>query len=494
MNYKANTSANFNPIWLRNIRYLCYLVSLTILAATVYRFISILISRPVLYPSGDQLIWIKNVLIPLKNGNIGLIEAITYEYNSLSHSHIPQLAWFIFNERVFNLNLKLDMVVGFCALIGSFLLLARYLIKSFSFTCTNCLSVVAISTIIFSTGNGSMFSWSILLFQFVGVFIGLIFLYKLPILLQSSFWKLALSSTAVLLFSGPVGVGAILSSVIIMLLFTATDKSRIAYILAYFLYLVLTILLLGVLFDGGRVHSSTGVSNFVLFILKNPYEFLQGGLNSLAQVLVHERGIKPTSYFTFLPSYIVGISVTLFAFGALFFAARDWLFNSRVTQQEYIFPVALIITGLFLIGGTLQSRLPDHGFAYILAPRYFTNFSILGIGILLCLNQWSDSNRHGLSKTITPMLCIIVTFFNWNSSTVVAKNINSTDKYIKIRTEAMQNWQNVEFEKVQSLIGGPCKNEKICYDNINYLQENGLSVFKNKLDAEATQKLKPENK
>ncbi|MEP6342544.1 MAG: hypothetical protein ABJ275_04445 [Maricaulaceae bacterium] len=492
MNYKSNTDASFNQTWLRSIRYLYYLVSLTILAATVYRFISILLSRPVLYPSGDQLIWIKNVLIPFRNGDIGLIEAITYEYNSLSHSHIPQLAWFIFNERVFNLNLRLDMVVGFCAAIASFLVLARYLIKSFGYTYTNCLSVVAISTIIFSTGNGTMFSWSILLFQFVGVFIAFMFLYKLPTLLQSSFWKLALSSTAVLLFSGPVGIAAVFSSVVIMLLFAVSDKSRIVHTLAYFLYLTVAIILLGVLFDGGRVHSSTGVSEFLLFILETPSDFLQGGFNSLAQVFVHERGSKPTAYFAFLPSYIVGISVTLLAFGTLFYAARNWLFHSRVIQQEYTFPVALIITGLFLIGGTLKSRLPDYGVTYILAPRYFTNFSILGIGILICLNQWSASNRHGFSKILTPMLCIIVTFFNWNASAVVETSMGSVDKYINIRTEAIRNWQSVELQNVQTLIGGPCRNEQICYDDINYLQENGLSVFKNELNIEVIPKLKPE--
>ena len=67
---------------------------------------------------GDQWYWVDNVLIPYERGELGLFDALTYEYASLSHSHIPTLAVFLFSYEFFGLTLAIDRVIGVLALSG----------------------------------------------------------------------------------------------------------------------------------------------------------------------------------------------------------------------------------------------------------------------------------------------------------------------------------------------------------------------------------------
>lgn len=453
---------------------------LLIIGGSIGRFFLILLSRPELYPSGDQIIWIKEVLLPFGSKEIGFFKAISYEYSTLSHSHIPQLAWLLSNEKWFGLDLRTDMWIGFYAAFCSFAIILRFTVKSIGLNPIAWSGMAAVSTILFSTGNGSMFSWSILLFQFVGFLIALIYLYKFSDLYRQSFWKLTLATGSVLLLSGPIGTAAVVASVITGLICSVSKKISFKVWVLHSLSFCFWVFLFGVIFQGGRIHSSIGYGDFFHYIVVNPKEFILGGLNTLAQMFIHERGSKPPSYFPFMPSYLIGITLSIVMICLSAFASFETFKFSKRPVTFFMFPCLIILTGLIVIAGTLKSRLPVRGVEYLLAPRYFTSFSIAGIGMILLLVMWAIDRKNRWSSGAVISLMMIVVTFNWSSSSSTFENMQYTDRYIAVRVDAMSNWRQIGMADLQLTLGGPCRNKELCSDVLEYLEENELSVFREK--------------
>ena len=454
------------------------LLCLAVIGFTVSRYFFLLLDRPHLYPAGDQLIWIERVLIPFRDGSINFFQAVTFEYEVLSHSHIPSLGWLLLNERFFGLDLRIDMWIGFACALATIFLVFKYLFSLAKLNLTSLLSLTAISTIILSTANGASFSWSVLIFQFVGLSMAVFYMYKFQTLFFGPFWKLALFTIFILLFSGSIGTAAVISSLIFGFILALKNKSRLLPWGLHLLTVGFCIICFGWMFNGGRVHSPTGFGDFFQFIINNPNEFWRGGLNSLSQVFVHERRHEPTKYFPFMPSFMVGRIITILTLGFAIFAIQDALRKRNLPLESWLFPSLMIFTGLLIVAGALKSRLVVGGANYILAPRYFTTFSVLGIGVILFLTSWVLNNKTKLSGVFASLFFVLVIAFNWMSSSYTFGIIGYTDRYIQLRTEAMTTWRDTGLENVQTLVGGPCKDKVRCQTVLEYLEKHELSAFK----------------
>ena len=64
---------------------------------------------------GDQWVWVESVLIPYHNGDMSLFDAVKWEFDPLSHSHIPSLIVFLLSYELLDLDLTPDRVIGFIA-------------------------------------------------------------------------------------------------------------------------------------------------------------------------------------------------------------------------------------------------------------------------------------------------------------------------------------------------------------------------------------------
>ena len=75
---------------------------------------------------GDQWYWVRSVLIPFEEGRISFFDAITTEYATLSHSHVPTLIVFITNARILDLDLTVDRLVGTVSLLALLCIVFRH--------------------------------------------------------------------------------------------------------------------------------------------------------------------------------------------------------------------------------------------------------------------------------------------------------------------------------------------------------------------------------
>ena len=113
------------------------------------------------FPSMDQWVWLRNVVLPYANNQIGFWGFITYEFVTLSHSHILTLLAIYINYHLFDLNFSINGAVGHGALILS----AGYLYKQLFSKNLNTaddsirfLPIIAISCAFFSISSNTTFS------------------------------------------------------------------------------------------------------------------------------------------------------------------------------------------------------------------------------------------------------------------------------------------------------------------------------------------------
>ena len=429
-------------------------------------------------PYGDQIVWVKDVLLPLEAGEISLFKAATYEYDVMSHSHILQLLSMIVNAKLFGLELKIDLYIGFFAALMTFALVFRYVTTSIGRNLVGWFALAAIATMIFSTGNGNIFFWTVLMFQFVGILIAVTYLYLFEKLTQGSVFKWALATFMVLLFGGPPGAAAIVASVGGGLYLSIIGRLKWNRFCLYVVFLGVCIIGLGALFEGGRVHSQNSVSIFVS-LFENPFVFLESLMKGLSNSVVYERASKPSDYFPYFVSYHVGMVVALVGLGLAGFAAIRLFLNRQFAKPFVLFPLTLVVMGGVIIVGTFRARYSGGASNILLAPRYYTSFSVLGVGLILLVALWASGVKSIWSKITSIVFCMIVCFFNFNSSKFTYKYRGSVAKSAQIRVDAMREYETRPFVEVQKLIGGPCRNELTCREVLNYLDGRDLSIYKN---------------
>ena len=461
------------------VRALFFLLAFAFIGVTIFRHFAFIGSITYNYPKGDQIIWVKNVLLPLEAGEVSLFEAATYEYNVMSHSHILQLLSMIANAKFFGLELKLDLYIGFFAVLMIFAVVFRYLRASVGHNLVGGFALAAISTILFSTGSFNLFAWTILMFQFVGIMIAVIYLYSFEKLSTGRGGKWALATLMVFLFGGPPGAAAIVASVGGGLYLSFLGRLKWKRFCLYFVFLCICIISLGVLFDGGRVHSRNSASSIFVYLFENPVVFSESLFKGLANSVIYERTQQPSDYFPYFISYHVGMGVALLGLGLAAFAAVRLFLHRQLNKPFVFFPVTMIITGAIIIVGTFRARYSGGASDVLLAPRYYTSFSILGVGLILFIALWASRVTSVWSKLASIVFCMIVCFFNFNSSNLGFKYRGAVIKSAQIKVDAMREHETRSFPEVQKLIGGPCRNELICRVVLNYLDDRNLSIYRN---------------
>ena len=176
---------------------------------------------------GDQWRWVKSVLIPYYEQDKTLIESLLYEYKPLKHSHILTIGTLMLNAHFFDLNLHLDTLIGVISVGGLILLFSTIIsnTQSNASTLTRSIVLVLSALTLMSFSARAVFGWSLVTFEFLYLFIAVLYGYCFIRFLQgqAGYWVVAF--TAFVYFLGDaMGVAMVLASVVMSFIYLFIER------------------------------------------------------------------------------------------------------------------------------------------------------------------------------------------------------------------------------------------------------------------------------
>jgi len=274
---------------------------------------------------GDQWRWMREVIIPYREGEIGLFKALTYEFAVLSHTHILTMLEMLLNERLFGMNLYVETVIGGLSLFGCFYLLWVHLRKDRQIiNLENAPTdvshdiwvyglLVVSATAIFSIGVTNAFSWTLVTFEHLYLFMALLMIFKFPeLFLKRKIGRLIVLMLFIFLLGDAMGSVAVLTTLIMSIILALADRSYFKPTVLYIGAFVITLTIAHFTLTGYISHSPTSTLDAINYMFTHPgktFDFIFNGvgrsINSSNQHL-QIMGVKVRS-----STWYIGLSYDL---------------------------------------------------------------------------------------------------------------------------------------------------------------------------------------
>jgi len=426
------------------------------------------------FPVSDQWVWLRNVVLPYADNQIDFWGFITYEFETLSHSHILTLLAIYINYHLLDLNFSMNGAIGHAALLFSAYYLYRQLFAKYpemDNSSIRFLPIIAISCAFFSISNRTTFASNLLSFE--QLYLALASIGALLILNSADNIKGYALTFFVAFFmitlGDAMGVVAAVSLVGVYSLSALIERKNFVKLLVVIAPFVMLVTL-NVLFDiDSREHASHNIS-LLQFATENPASVVQSITNLSSRVFFNLAQFRLHLAENQLPIQLSAcLSLLIIAYAYTIYVSR------KLYRQSYIPLFLLIFTGVAFIG-VFSSRVPVFGAEYMHGGRYYRLFAMAGIGALYVfyLNLIEDTTV--VNKSITALVCVAVIGFHVAASFHAWGAIGSTQKYqanITYQAIAYSNDETNDFAEQFSR----CSKE-YCESSIAFLKDKKMSFFR----------------
>jgi hypothetical protein len=426
------------------------------------------------FPVMDQWVWLRNVVVPYANNQIDFWGFITYEFETLSHSHILTLLAIYINYHLFDLNFSINAVIGHGALIFSACYLYKQLFSQnphMDNSSIQFLPIIAISCAFFSISNKTTFTVNLLGFEQLYLAlaaIGALLIINAP--QNKKGYALTFVVTLFMITLGDaMGVVAAVSLVGVYIFSALIERKNLGKLLVLitpFLMLVT----LNILFDiDSRKHASHNISLFQ-FVTDNPALVVQSITNISSRVFFNLAQFRLHLAENQLPIQLSAcFSLLIMVYAYTIYVSR------KLYTHSYIPFFLLIFTGIAFLG-VFSSRVPVFGPEYLHEGRYYRLFVMAGIGTLYILYLNLRKDTTALNKAITALSCLAVIGFHAAASFHAWSSMGSDQKYqtnINHQAIAYSNDETNQFSEQFRR----CHKE-YCQSSIEFLKNKKMSFFR----------------
>lgn len=348
---------------------------------------------------GDQWVWVRDVLVPFEQGRLSLFDAVTTEYATMSHSHIPTLSVFLANANLFGLDLTVDVIVGLLSLVAVTMIVHRHAERLGGVD--PWLVTGAASSLVFLSSSYGNFAWSLLQLQMFYVLVATLYLYRFARQVENPTPVHALVVVpATLALGDAIGVAAVVSSLVYLVLLTAVRRVALKQAALHLLVFPVHLYVLGELLSGTRAHGEIPWRTFLDIVRDQPADILRAGSEALAGGLFgfHDEGLLSWDWGW------LGLAATLI----LLAAAGIGLRRGRLESHDH-FPLMLILASVIWSAGVLRSRFWLGGVEVMRTPRFVPYTTLLGLGvILLVAGKWRVLRRwrYAVGATLAVVVAV----------------------------------------------------------------------------------------
>jgi hypothetical protein len=418
---------------------------------------------------GDQWYWVRNVLVPFEEGRLSLFNAITTEYASLSHSHIPTLIVFITNVRILDLDLTVDRLIGTVSLLAVLYIIFRHASVSQPGV-DPWIVTAAASSLLFMSSSWGNFAWSLLQFQMFYILVAVWYLYRFGKQVESptAFHALVVVPAAIVL-GDAIGVAAVLSSLVYLTISMALRRTPVRKGVLHLAALPIQLFVLGALLTGTRKHGELPWGSFLDLVRDRPVEVAATVRDAIAGGFVGYRS-NPTSGLGILGWDLAwfGFAVTL----VLALAATLALVRSGIEQRDH-FPLMLIGAAAIWGAGVIRSRFWLSGAGAMRADRYAAYTTLLGLGLIVLLaGKWSILGRWRLVSGATVSIVVLLSAVGTLAVTVGDAGERAQEAELASLRDFVDGSVDVPVQR-----GLQCKVRTPCLEAAWFLWDRGLGPF-----------------
>jgi hypothetical protein len=418
--------------------------------------------------SGDQWVWVREVLIPYDQGRRSMLEAITFEYGSLSHSHIPTLTVLLANSRLLHLDLSVDAFVGVLSLVGVAVVVHRH--ASRSSPLEPWLVTGAVAALVFMSSHFRNFTWSLLQFQMFYVLVAIWYLYRFGRQVENPRPIHALLVVpATLVLGDAIGVAAVLASMVYLVAMVLGRRIQWRKAALHLMAFPILVVILGRLLTGVRSHGEQSFGQFIDLTRGDPGGAVRAGIDALAGALVGFRDEPPTLLpFLSWDWSAWGVLATLVLAAAAVVGVR----RGGLTSHDH-FPLMLVLASGIWSAGVIRSRFWMSGPEAMREYRYVPYTTLLGVGLILVLAaKWAVLGGWRFPSGAVLLVAVLASA---TGSLDLTRDV--TGEHAQ-RTSLATLDQFVEGSIDAPSVGGlQCTVERPCLEAAWYLWDEGLGPF-----------------
>ncbi|MDO8344628.1 MAG: hypothetical protein Q7T48_15610 [Cellvibrio sp.] len=421
-------------------------------------------------PLNDEWRWIKELLVPLLNGEISFQRYMLGEYSLLSHSHFLALLFLWIDYYLFDLDFTYFSYVGLIFYVLGYVLILGYVKQFLQGDAWVDLPAVLILSIGYFCIT-SDFAWLLVMFEYVYFFlaIGLLIVLDLFFRQRASFVLLLLATFLCLLLGDTIGMAAVFVCVAALLAYSVIQFSKIKYFAILLFSLACFFMLQYWVLGKGVPLGEHSRFDTLSAMLNAPADVLISFMSIFSQPLVD------ITIFRFLvgektaPILQFGLGVLGFVFICsivmAYFYARGW-------KKSWL-PILFIAYGCLCWLLIFVSRYLYFGVAVMDEPRYVRLLTLIYVGggiALLCIHL------HPLARRI--YACAAAIMFMGYLGTLSFKFWQ--DQYVESYfASAKLELQKGEIDSaaLSNYISRCAKD--YCIDTVEFMKKNQLSIFKN---------------
>ena len=427
---------------------------------------------------GDQWRWVKSVLIPYYEQDKTLIESLLYEYKPLKHSHILTIGTLMLNAHFFDLSLHLDTLIGVISVGGLILLFSTIIsnTQSNASTLTRSIVLVLSALTLMSFSARAVFGWSLVTFEFLYLFIAVLYGYCFIRFLQgqAGYWVVAF--TAFVYFLGDaMGVAMVLASVVMSFIYLFIERRSFPrafcflstlFVLIYFSFNI-------DILSGRPVHAKQSTIESLQYLLVNFDSSIEMFVKGFSRSFFNVPASKlPVLGFLLRDlSIFLGGGAIVFAMISLFYIYRDKLGVAGREQSRFDtdswFCVQLMLFAAVCIFGVLVTRLIQFDVNYIFGHRYVRFASVFGVAALIAFIKAPFSVRMTNYINIFLIGCIVINLLLLGVSQFIYTK--HSEKFFLVRIDALHNGTFGQFHR-------RCENS-FCDEAIEFLKKEKLNQF-----------------
>lgn len=446
----ANSVSSLEPL-------IVYAVALLGIAAA-YLFVFIVLKLDNNLLRGDQVLWARDLVLPVVNGEMSLIEAVTYEFSAFSHSHVLTLILHLIDFHFFDYNLATDYVVGTAALAGTAVYLGLRLERE---TGPRTLLTGMAALILFSIQTPAYYAWSLLVVSNYTIFMAVVSVVEFSRALgdrQAFYRHIFIATPLLVVFGGGLVVAAVLAQFLFLAFEAVRRNVPAAQCAAYLAVIIFTNLLFDAMLAGSRIHSSTSLVDFVYYTVHNPGAVAHAVLILLARVW----GVGASNAVT------LGV-FSLLTIGLVLSLAWHAITNKSISVSNRA-SLILAIASLIWMAGVVKSRLVGNSPDYMNAPRYEIYLRVFLLALILF--RFRDVAR-AKSTLLAAGLAAYLTVAVLPVQADAARHANR--RYLEVRIDAMHDYPQTAPETIGEYFRH-CSNRR-CDALFEMLRERNKNVF-----------------
>jgi len=416
---------------------------------------------------GDQWFWVSHVLVPLEDGRMSLFDAVTFEYQSFAHSHIPTLFVFLINDAWFGLTPTIDTVVGVLSLSGVVVIAWRHLADAPP--AWRRLAVAVIAGSIFVSSDPSNFVWSLLQFQMFYVLVAVVYLERFGARVENPSARFAVFAIpGAMILGDSMGSAAVAASLIYLTLLVIARRTPWRKSVPYFATFVTALLVLKPIIGGQRQHGGGSATDFADYLVSEPADVAKAIYYALAQAVVafHTNvsglGIVRWSsawfWFVATVALLVAAAVGVRRFG--------W-------QTADHFPIMLMLASLVWTGGVIRARATFWGPVVMQQPRYAAYTAVFGVGLVLLV----ATKAHRLRWGGVLVAAVLVGTLAGNTAVAIATTQDDSGERVQEnQLKRLRAYVETESEAAP-ILGLDCSDWSSCLEGAWYLWDRKLGPF-----------------